>query len=331
MARLFLHIGTHKTGSTALQQQLHQYRDALAGDGILYPETGLQGHAHHPLAWAAGAGERAADAQFLASAISDIAAQAQHTADTVVVSSEEFEFTPDPSVLAALKQDFDVRVVVYLRKQDHCLEAAYNQHVRSYDLRFSGSIHQFALKYNFFRRYDYLNLLQPWAEVFGRENILVRPYGTPLVDGDAWADFLSLMGVSQQLTEQVGGVGLRTNRSLPARAIPYMARINSMALERSQHQGAQAILREQMADGGRGRLLRSQEAVDFYANFIAGNQAVFAQYLGLADDPFTAVGDIAGDENWVSHQAIDPEVLLALAEGIFQQSGRARLKKLLNP
>ena len=328
MPRLFLHIGTHKTGSTAQQQLLHQHRGALAAEGILYPETGLQKHAHHGLAWASGARRPAVDAGFLASAFEEIAGQVRHSGDTVVISSEEFEFTPDPAVLAALNKSFDVSVVIYLRKQDHCLEAAYNQHVRSYDLRFTGSIYQFALKYDFFRRYDYASLLQPWADVFGRENVLVRPYGTPLVDSDACADFFSLIGVSPELNRQLCGDSLRINRALPASAIPYMARINSMTLDKPQHQGAQGLLREQMAATG-GRFLRRGEAAAFYANFIPGNEEVFAQYMGLAEDPFTALGGTDDDDNWVSHEAVDVEVLLALAEGIFQPAGRARLKKLL--
>jgi hypothetical protein len=36
---LLLHIGPPKTGSTAIQQTLHESRDALAGHGVLYPGT----------------------------------------------------------------------------------------------------------------------------------------------------------------------------------------------------------------------------------------------------------------------------------------------------
>jgi hypothetical protein len=329
MPRLFLHIGTHKTGSTAQQQLLHQHREALAVEGIFYPETGLQKHAHHQLAWASGARRPAVDAGFLASAFEKIAGQARHSGDTVVLSSEEFEFTPDPAVLAALKKSFEVSVVIYLRKQDHCLEAAYNQHVRSYDLRFTGSIYQFALKYDFFRRYDYAALLQPWADVFGSQNLLVRPYGSSLVGSDACADLFSLIGVSPELNRQLCGDGLRVNRALPASAIPYMARINSMTLDKSQHQGAQGILREQMAHTGGGRFLRPHEAAEFYAHFIPGNEEVFGHYMGLAEDPLATLDDTEDADNWVSHEAVDTEVLLALAEGIFQPAGRARLKKLL--
>jgi hypothetical protein len=47
--RVFLHIGAPKTGTTYLQRLLDANREALAGEGVLYPDLGND--AHHTAAW----------------------------------------------------------------------------------------------------------------------------------------------------------------------------------------------------------------------------------------------------------------------------------------
>lgn len=50
MARVVLHIGTHKTGTTAVQNALAHNRRLLRRHGIVYPELGRGQPAHHGLA-----------------------------------------------------------------------------------------------------------------------------------------------------------------------------------------------------------------------------------------------------------------------------------------
>ena len=47
MARLVIHIGTHKTGTTFLQHKLALARPWLEERGFVYPDLGRP--AHHPL------------------------------------------------------------------------------------------------------------------------------------------------------------------------------------------------------------------------------------------------------------------------------------------
>lgn len=44
MARLIIHVGPHKSGTTSIQHALHLARDDLAADGILYPPSVVQAH-----------------------------------------------------------------------------------------------------------------------------------------------------------------------------------------------------------------------------------------------------------------------------------------------
>jgi hypothetical protein len=330
MPRLYLHIGTHKTGSTAIQQLLWKHRQALATAGLLYPDVGVRRDAHHEIAWAAGTTRAAPDAAALRAMVEDLVRQASTSAQSMLLSSEEFEFVQRVQELALLKDHFEVKVIVYLRKQDEYLEAAYNQHVRSYDLRFTGSIYQFALRYNFFWRFDYWRILQNWGDVFGVENVIVRPYGTDLVDDDALADFLSLLPLPVDLCRDIAGETIRINRALHPRAIPYMARINKMSLSREQHQAAQGILRKVIPHEPGFRFLRDEEAGRFYESFESDNETLFRTFMGLDHDAFRRAADAADASRWIDHDEIEPDVLVALVEAIFQEAGRKRLRQLLD-
>lgn len=48
---VFLHIGTHKTGTTSIQHFLTHHADELRHAGILMPSAGRHRYGHHHIAW----------------------------------------------------------------------------------------------------------------------------------------------------------------------------------------------------------------------------------------------------------------------------------------
>ena len=59
-ARLFVHVGTHKTGTTSIQVFLRGHAAALRRQGLYVPTTGTidPQSGHHNLAWELYADER---------------------------------------------------------------------------------------------------------------------------------------------------------------------------------------------------------------------------------------------------------------------------------
>jgi hypothetical protein len=110
--RLILHVGPHKTGSTALQHALLNTRDALAEQGFDYPLTGIQQFAHHQL-YGVFAGEARAVAELpVAKLLTDL----DHGRD-VILSSENFIYLGERR-LAELRDHlagFRVEVVIFIR------------------------------------------------------------------------------------------------------------------------------------------------------------------------------------------------------------------------
>jgi hypothetical protein len=310
-------VGTHKTGSTSIQSFMHDNCAELARRGLLYPRIGLENGAHHRLAWATGTGAHEADAALLDDAFSSIEREADRAnCSRILVSSEEFESTHDLHLLAPLRDRFDVRIVIYLRKQDHLLESTYNQHVRQYDKRFDGSIYQLALKYNFHNHFNYRRLVERWEAEFGRDKILVRPYGTAHVQRDVRQDVLSLVGIDGAGFRAEERSGQRDNVSLATPAIPYMVRINRLGLSYSQHQEALSELARRVPAIDGARLLSHWESSEFYKKFERGNRLIAERYLGLDEDPFAALVRNPPQETHVRPNAVDEDTLQQVLSAI---------------
>ncbi len=135
--RIVLHIGRHKTGTSAIQRYLADNRAAYADEGVIIPEFGggeevdsdlADRVAHHQLARAFAHGTTATPAEHMAwqNALQD-AAKGGHT---VVLTSEAFQNCTDFSALRRLCQGFYVEVICYLREYLDYALSAYAQEIK---------------------------------------------------------------------------------------------------------------------------------------------------------------------------------------------------------
>ncbi len=131
MSKAYIHIGTHKTGSTALQFALWAHREALADLGYCYPAAGISPGTwgHHNLAW-----ELSGDARFQSElgTVTDALNELTSTKVGAIFSSEDFECTVYNNMagfskfLEALRdRQFEVVVCVYLRNQPDYIRSLY--------------------------------------------------------------------------------------------------------------------------------------------------------------------------------------------------------------
>ena len=134
MLKIFLHIGINKSVTTAKQRFYESHRTALKSKGLLYPLSGTENQAaHHALMrllCQAKPNHKAVNKKSaLQAALSDEIFQAKPTA---VLLSSEYLVTPNDILpIANFFQDFDVDVIVYLRRHDSWWESLYNQSVKS--------------------------------------------------------------------------------------------------------------------------------------------------------------------------------------------------------
>jgi hypothetical protein len=229
--KLILHIGTHKTGTTALQQFLYENRELLAARGFHYatPPHGLQ--EANLVANALNVGQSNIVQAFLGKQIN---LARQIGAQTILASAENFyamsvldamqrrevcanAVERDRALIETLQslmpEGIDTpEVVCYFRRPDRYAESLYSQHVKR-GIIFDGTFAEFlpiikpALFYN--------EHMQAWSDVFGKSNCTVRLYEP--VRADIVTDFLEnvvSMGDSAQFVGREHHANERVSRDV---------------------------------------------------------------------------------------------------------------------
>lgn len=275
MRCLYLHIGAHKTGTTALQQSLYWNRQALEQRGASYVTSPDVAHLHGYLGLATPGrflpeGLKVLDPEAFAARL------ASATTDIVVGSSENFSFFfQRPAIEAlgkALSRHFGkLRIVSYLRRQDrhavsHHQEGAKPHRYSETELWGHGirALPEAAPSHALYLDYNYR--LGLWAEVFGDEAMELRVYDrSVLKGGDIFADFLDCIGVEGSDLKPVGD----RNMSLGAAQTKAGHLMNEAKLSPAL---ASSIL-ERISEGG--RLLPSRDqARAFLEPYRASNRAL---------------------------------------------------------
>jgi len=230
---LYLHIGAHKTGSSAIQIACHNNLDALRAQGWDFAfEPG------QPLNWGQcfRYGPQGPDVRFKFDPkwMTQLRNRLSPTdAHTVILSMEDLFFLDGVDIenfCAMIADLFDeVHVVAYLRRQD---ELANSQKAQS--AKTVQSARLFGLEADplpsltpAVRRYlSFASKLAQWQQALPDAQIHLRHYHRPaLHQGDAAADFFDLLGLN--LPWQVG----RINESLGAMPIRLLLNIRQVGVK----------------------------------------------------------------------------------------------------
>jgi hypothetical protein len=178
---VLLHVGPHKTGTTAIQGAFFQARAELAKIGVIYPGKGRQ-HQMPALALTGGTGLRGdreatmADWDRLVGFVRDAADQ------RVVVSSEFFDECTD-EMAQKVVDDFGadrVHVVVTLRPIAKILPSAWQQYVRNglrrtYDEFLDGMLRKppyDSPSPSFWRRHHHDQIVERWVKTVGPDRVV---------------------------------------------------------------------------------------------------------------------------------------------------------------
>jgi hypothetical protein len=178
-ARL-LHIGPHKTGSSAIQGALHAARDRLAAHSVIYPGRGRQ--TLWPILAVTGQpplrGEPSPDIAWWDQLARDI----RTAGDQRVVLSSEFFAEADDVTAARVVADLGpgVHVVVTLRPLTRILPSQWQQYIQNgYRFGYTEWLEGILSEPprtptpGFWRRHRHDELVARWAEVAGVSNVTV--------------------------------------------------------------------------------------------------------------------------------------------------------------
>ena len=278
MPELNLHVGLHKTATTSLQQFLLQNRKALNRNGLDYPEicTSEQG-AHHPVAVSvSGRFPQATCEPRFRKMLEQVCAARENFA--TILSSEMFSEHIHMGLMALALDYFErVRVIVYLKRQDILRESIYNQIVKD-----GHECNEFTASTTY--NYDFEKFCDRWADVFGEENIVVRPFEKgQLHKDDVLHDFLKVIGIEK--SEGFSFPKQRENKSLPSAVIEFVRASNEFdKIDQAEFVALCSSFFDLKSGNGVGRMYQSPHArSDFVKQFAASNERVARRFLKRDD------------------------------------------------
>jgi len=251
MATVYLHIGAPKTATSTLQRVLAKNYKRLLRQGVLYPKLLRHGDAHHTLVCdliQAYQGHSMADLWYgertRGAAWDDLQREiGQHEGqvDKIILSSELFfgQTQKLEDMLADIRHRLsghELKVVVYLRRQDQLYSSFYNQDVKG-ARQWAFSAYQFYQTHQLFRHH-YDELLGIWGDAVGRDNILIRPYESGRwAGGDIVQDFCALTGI-----ELAGSGELSVNESLGPNQLYIKRSLNRVGYDKGENENVLALL-----------------------------------------------------------------------------------------
>ena len=233
MKILYIHIGTHKTGTTSIQCFLNNNRNKLKRLGFSYPNL-AKGNAINAYYFARRSVVSfdskkkdivVLDKNMINDGLDKIKSEFKQV-DNIILSNENLWEHARPEwedFWRMLKERADrdgyaIKIIVYLRRQDLYAESMYLQfgfsQIKWFDSWEEMLEHDNLWGAGVFND-DYGNALSVLGGVYGDENIIVRRYAKEnLVDRDSVRDLLTVLGIERDKWRELEFLQNRSNLSV---------------------------------------------------------------------------------------------------------------------
>jgi len=334
---LYLHIGVHRTGTTSIQEYLHRNQQRFLDEGVLI---------------AFGQGRPYRQAELVRNRLTtseelgrDILTQLRNkngAANKVIFSEEDICQITEPELFAGLRSQFDVKVVIFLRRQDQWLESWFQQNIKAQwnlELAHIGFAEFLRLaETNKFHWINYQSLVTNWSKVFGSENILLRVMERPQMPHGPVQEFLQLIGCDKLYSPKLDS---HKNASFSPQVSEFLRHLPLDGLQKKQVKAfilaAAGAISRGMDDRGVS-ILSPQQRHEILDRYFDGNQWVARDYFGrerLFDDdlsqPHINWPELASDESIALLNNVAGPMILQVAKEAskWQKKAKSRRRSLV--
>ncbi|HNQ42500.1 MAG TPA: hypothetical protein PKL22_10415 [Saprospiraceae bacterium] len=288
ITKIFLHIGMPKTGSSALQQFFFLNRLHLLSKGLYYPLTGLDGWAHHYFPASITGRNLNTDIPFK-EYFNQIAGEHDFVPGIPVLLSSEAFFNFRAKDMRQLQKELkgiNVKIIIYLRRQDHWIQSAYNQTVKSHRHRITYSIKKYT-ENKHFNNLDYAQTLKQWENLFGFENIIVKVYEKQQMPQGVFQNFMDIFDIIIDNTYKIPNGAV--NPSLSPFALVLLRTMNHLPMSDRIHNGLVRLLSmlpvnfANMTIFSKQSLIESNIRCQLMKRFDTSNQEIAKRYFQRDD------------------------------------------------
>lgn len=289
MRKIYLHVGTQKTGSSALQRFFCINKDILAEEGILYPlEWGAQATEGYSQQ-GGNIGRLRSLLSYPNKEIADIFINLVDRYQRILLSNEGLFVLANPNIKNGWLQEvrnanIEIDIIVYLRKQVDFILSFYNQGIKG-----SRSVYkEFWEWYQEVQGDKFLNYketLDSFESIVGPQHMKVRIYEKEqFTGGSLYADFMDALGL--KLTDRYRIPKEKVNVSLSNTAMQVKKIINRIGsdagiISRLIAPTLQKLSEEEFSRGIPAHTLLSyDEKVEFMQQWEECNESIAQKYFG---------------------------------------------------
>lgn len=302
MSTVYIHVGTPKTGTSAIQVFCSKNRKLLKEKGVCYPNLGFDfpgissnrnGHCLNAYIFDENHKRlRDQEREVADQALEKLTGMLDNF-PVFVLSDEQIWNNKDITTERLLhykeklaEAGADMKIIVYLRRQDLLIQSYWAQQVKEYmNTCFSDYIVSKKAKYF---KLDYDKRLEEMAAAVGRENIIVRVYEKQqYYGGNIISDFLHLFDL--EMTDEFKQSDHVVNASLEGACLEAKRLLNANPRFTTKLNFVVPMLttiqQEKVGEGGysTGRYFSEEKHQAFLEKYREGNEKVARDYLGRED------------------------------------------------
>jgi hypothetical protein len=347
----YLHIGTHKTGTTVLQAWCLKNHEALAKEyNLYYPTAFTTTDGHHGLARNISTEIKHKKAKFGGNEDFKLSDEEilkeldlkNHKNQDLLLSSETFSIITIDEEIVRLKnllKDYDIKVIVYIRHLVERVQSGYSEVVKKYNTHKKDpiekvmSVDQIDGRIFVTRR---LEMLEIWNKHFGKKNVTVRPYiRKELKNQDILDDFFESIGYGDielrsskfQVVEDA-----KQNISPTSMGTEAIRQLNNFRIFGKLDIGARAnfVLRVAKNPGLHGNKVifeNKNYSVELLNKYMDQEENLCDKYFPELKDYFTSLPQ----KTWISDLSLANQIKykLAIKKFVYSQVIKLYLKQML--
>lgn len=296
MKTLYVHIGTPKTGTTSIQAWMEKNRGALSRKGFYYPKSfrdydyvNPRRNGHFLIGNPKNGSVSEEDTTILYDGLKYVTAFFNEY-DNIILSDESilkasYSYRADLwDILLenASQNNYTVKVIVYLRRQDLYLASRYNQLVKKGEIssNFPDFVHM--LQTSPVDILDYEKQIRRLASYFSGDNLIVKRFSRDaFYQGDLIADFLQIIGATYD--EDFAVPAADSNVSLPDNLAEIKRIANSLpnitSAEKAFFRDMMFSCRKHCEHDYPCRPFSPDEAQDLLDQYRDGNERIAAEFI----------------------------------------------------